>query len=297
MPKSLLSSADEDALVRDHLPVVGYLVAELAGRLPRHVSRDDLVSAGNAALVAAVRSYQPERGPFGSYARTRIRGALLDELRRMDWAARSVRAEVRRRDRVVDELTCQLGRRPEPAEVAAALGISVRDLDGVDDDVHRSVVLSYQHVAETRDVAAELPDGAPTPEQVILERERQAYLLAAVECLPDRLRRVVEGYFFEDLPMAALSAELGVSESRISQMRAEAVALMREGIAAQLEAGAGAREPRRDGAAARRRAAYYAAVAAHADYRTRVSVPAPRTASSGREKFRGSAQEEVAAAE
>src|SRR5947209_7846564 len=131
-----------DQLIPGHLALVGDLVRELLARLPNHVSRDDLVSAGIAALAAAARGYDPGRGiPFRNFAATRIRGGLLDELRSLDWASRSVRSRARQVETVQQELTGTLGRRPSAQELAAALGLGVDELNSVDEDVQRAVVL------------------------------------------------------------------------------------------------------------------------------------------------------------
>jgi RNA polymerase sigma factor FliA len=139
------TAAERDDLVRSHLPLVGHLVREMLGRLPAHVAREDLVSAGMAALAGAARSFDPGRGiPFGSFATTRIRGALLDELRGLDWASRSVRARARRVDSAQQELTATLGRTPTSTELAEALGVAVDELKTIGEDVQRAVVLSLQ---------------------------------------------------------------------------------------------------------------------------------------------------------
>src|SRR3982750_2743724 len=108
----------EDELVRKNLPPVHYAGAEIAAKIPRHVSRDDLISAGMAGLAQAARNFDAERGiNFDRYASTRIRGALLDELRDRDWASRSVRSKARRMAAASDELTAKLGRQPSNDEV------------------------------------------------------------------------------------------------------------------------------------------------------------------------------------
>src|SRR5436190_10620688 len=113
----------EEQLVREHLPLVHYAVSEMAAKVPRHVSRDDLVSAGMAGLAQAARSFDPTRGiAFDRYASTRIRGALLDELGDRDWASRSVRAKARKVATATDELTAKLARVPNNDQVAAHLG-------------------------------------------------------------------------------------------------------------------------------------------------------------------------------
>ena len=275
-PARVLSAAEEEALVRQHLPLVGYAVNDLCRRLPTHVSRDDLVSAGMAALAMAARSFEEGRGvPFSRYASRRISGALLDELRDHDWASRSVRRRARDQHDAADQLTARLGRNATPQELAVKLGVTVDELEANQRDVHRSVVLSFQAVVDTNGVDSVLPSHEPTPDQILLDRERQAYLRDAVELLPERLRAVVVGVFFDERPMQELADELGVTESRISQMRSEALALLKAGLTANLSPDALPAEERPDGRIARRKAAYYAAIAAHSDFRTRVSLPAP----------------------
>jgi RNA polymerase sigma factor for flagellar operon FliA len=275
-----LSPAEEDALVRQHLPLVGYAVSDLARRLPAHVHRDDLVSAGMAALAMAARSFEEGRGvPFGRYASRRIQGALLDELRSHDWASRSVRRRAREQEEAAGQLAGRLGRQATPAEVAQSMGVAVDELESNQRDVHRSVVLSFQAVVENNGGDSVLPSREPSPDQVLLDRERQAYLRDAVALLPERLRAVVVGVFFEERPMQEIADELGVTESRVSQMRSEAMALLKDGLTANLSPEALPAEERPDGRVARRKTAYYAAIAARSDYRTRLSAPAARTAS------------------
>ena len=109
----------EAELVRQHLPLVDYAVNDMASRVPRHVTRSDLVSAGLEGLAQAARSFDPDRGiAFDRYASTRIKGSLLDELRRRDWASRSVRAKARKVNSVADELTVRMGRTPTTQEIA-----------------------------------------------------------------------------------------------------------------------------------------------------------------------------------
>jgi RNA polymerase sigma factor for flagellar operon FliA len=261
-----------DDLIREHLPLVGHHVRELLSRVPAHVNRDDLVSAGMIALVTAAKSYDPARGiPFGRFASARIRGALLDELRGLDWASRSVRTRARRLDTVAQELTAALGRTPTSTELAQALGVSVDEVDAVEEDVQRAVVLSLQGFAAgtAEDAVAEQ---GPGPEELLLHRERLGYLVDAVAALPDRLRLVVTGYYLQERPMAELAVELGVSESRISQLGAEALMLLRDGMNAQLDPALVASQRRPDGCIARRRQSYYAEVASRGDLRSRLEA-------------------------
>ena len=266
----------EDQLVRDHLHLANQAVHELARRLPAHVNRDDLSSAAMLGLAQAARSWDPERGAsFERHAATRIRGALLDELRDSDWASRSVRSRARRLQEAGEELTGRLGRTPTPAELAAELGTDTGAVNKLLDDVHRATVLNYESIVADGDADDLLPSGDRPPDHVLVDRERRAYLSDAVLALPERLRAVVVGYFYQERPMLEIAGELGVTESRVSQLRAEALILLRDGLNAHLDPDTVAAEPWPDGRLARRRAAYHAAIAACSDFRARLDA-APR---------------------
>jgi len=258
-------------LVRGHLPLVGHLVRELLGRIPAHISRDDLVSAGMAALAGAAKGFDADRGtPFSAFATTRIRGALLDELRGLDWASRSVRSRARRVDAAQQQLTAHLGRTPTQQELAESLGVAVDELKSVDEDVQRAMVLSLQGFAAgtADDLVRERSAG---PEELLLHRERIGYLHDAIESLPARLRTVVTGYFLQERPMAEIAAELGVTESRVSQLRAEALELLRDGLNRHLDPELLAGKTQPIGCVARRRETYYSAIAAQGTLRSRLS--------------------------
>lgn len=265
--------AAEEALVREHLPLVGYLVSEMIGRLPAHVRREDLVGAGLAALAFAARSWDASTGvPFARYATPRIRGSFVDELRAADWASRGARARARAVTTAAEQLTVTLGREPTAAETAAALGVEPGRVTESQAAVQRAVVLSLEALDESGAVSDGLGDGGPGPEGSLLRAERLGYLRDAVEALPERLRVVVEGYFLQERPMAELAAELGVTESRISQLRAEALAVLRDGLNAALDPALVAPAANPGGVADRRRQAYFAEVAARSTYVTRLSV-------------------------
>jgi RNA polymerase sigma factor for flagellar operon FliA len=278
-----------DQLVRDHLPLVSHVVADVMVRVPRHVSRDELTSAALYGLAQAARSFDPERGaPFEGYARRRMQGALLDELRSRDWASRGVRAQARRIRAATEQLTASLGRTPTAAETGAAVGLSEAEVERLVGDVHRATVLNYDSIFRDSEDSEALTVAGPgtgttttpwgtDPSDVLMNRERSAYLRDAVEALPERLRTVIVGCFFEERPMVELAAEFGVTESRISQIKAEALALLREGMEATLDldedvpaSSAPAQVP--VGRVARRKAAYFAAVAAGSSYRDRLAA-------------------------
>lgn len=256
------TDTEMDALITTNIPVVTHIVRETMGRVPSHVSRDDLTSAGLAALVQASKSFDAERGvPFGRYAATRVRGAILDELRGVDWASRSVRRRARDLDATRSQLAGILGRQPSPQEVANAAGMTLAEIAQNEDDIARAQVLSLQG-AQDASLDDLLPSAGPTPEQLVEHRERLTYLVEAVAELPDRLRIVISDYFLQERPMAEIAAELGVTESRVSQMRAEALVLLRDALNHELDPSQVEPHARPQGSAARRRDAYFASVAA-----------------------------------
>src|SRR4051812_8260824 len=256
------TESDRDELITRHIPVVTHIVRETMGRVPSHVDRDDLTSAGLAALVQASKSFDAERGvPFARYAATRVRGAILDELRGIDWASRSVRRRARDLDATRAQLAGILGRTPSPQEVADAAGMSLAELTQNDEDITRAQVLSLQG-AQDASLDDVLPSAGPSPEQLVEHRERLTYLVEAVAELPERLRIVISDYFLSERPMAEIADELGVTESRVSQMRAEALVLLRDALNRALEPAEVTPDARPQGPAARRRETYFTAVAA-----------------------------------
>ena len=275
---------DADAAITANLPLVGHLVREVLARVPAHIRREELFSAGSEALVAAGRTYDPTRGiPFTAFAALRVRGALLDELRSLDWAPRSLRGKARRLETARDHFVATHGRTPTTTELAATLDLDPHEVTATRDDLQRSVVMSLQGLAgdhTSGDIA--LPEQRRSPEDTLLHRERIGYLHAAITALPDRLRTVIEAYYFHARPMAELATELGVTESRISQLRAEATALLRDGMNAHLNPNLIPTPTNPDGCAARRRATYYAAIATNSALHTRLAhttthgTPLPR---------------------
>src|SRR4051812_28518201 len=264
------TARQQETLIRENMPLVGHMVREMLFKVPPHVHRDDLASAGYTALVTAAQSFDPRRGiPFGKFAAARVRGALLDELRSMDWATRSVRARARRADQARQELTTKLGRTPTPAELAELLGVAVGELTSVDDDVQRAAGLSLQGFA-TGTAEEMVTESSMNPEEMLLHRERIGYLHDAVAVLPERLRFVVEASFLRERPLGEVAAELGVTESRVSQLRTEALALLKDGLATHMELQETAAP--KDGCVARRRAVYAAQIAARSTLSTRLAA-------------------------
>ncbi|WP_158867200.1 sigma-70 family RNA polymerase sigma factor [Leifsonia sp. AG29] len=220
-----MNRTERNALVVENLPLVGYLVSDLCSRAT-HLSRDDLASAGAVALVTAADAYDAGTGvPFGAYARTRILGALADELRAGDWATRSARKRIKETLAVQESLTSAFGRKPTVEEIAHALGVDRETAAAGLSDAARTVT------ALDETVESFLVSETVGPEEALLADEQTAYVRAAVAALPDRMRAIVEAVYFDDRTVTEIAEELGITHSAVSQQRSEAIRLMREGMA------------------------------------------------------------------
>lgn len=242
----------EELRAEDYLPLVEHLVREQMGKIPSYVHRDDLVSAGNCALASAIKAYRPDLGvPFNSYAMRRIRGALIDELRDMDWASRGIRGRIRKVDEARNELTVELQRVPTESEIAERLGIADQEVRSALLDDYRSRQESLERLQDLATFDAKAP--GLTPEAVAVQDEQVRYLYASISLLPERTREIIELYFFADMTFADIGTKLGVHGSRIAQIVHDALPKMREAIQQNID-------PHRQGVAARRRAVYAAQV-------------------------------------
>jgi RNA polymerase sigma factor for flagellar operon FliA len=219
-----VNRSQRNALVVENLPLVGYLVSELCSRAS-HLSRDDLASAGAVGLITAADAFKPELGiPFGAFARKRILGAFADDMRASDWATRSARKRIKETLSISESLTAALGRTPSIDEIASALG--------VDRSVAADALADASRTISTLDdVTAEfLVAETALPEEVILEAEQLQYLRAAVDALPEKMRHIVTSIYFDDQAVKDVAAELGTTHSAVSQTRAEAIRLLRDGL-------------------------------------------------------------------
>ena len=266
-------------LVEDQLPLVKHIVFQVSVHFPRHVDREDLARAGALGLVEAARRWDESRGvPFDRFAARRIKGAILDAVRAADWAPRSVRALARQLSELEQALTAQLGRLPSPAEMATALGLEPEELARLSDRVYRSVVLALEHPTQTAgEESLTLVDvlydtEALSPDEELEGRELIGYLNDAVRLLPERHRLVIVGYFLDGQTSGDLARFLGVTESRISQLRSEALEMLKSGIEAQYEPTVdGGRTHRRVGVRlSERRVEYAAAIAGASPWQSRL---------------------------
>ena len=215
-----------DQLVERNLVLVKYAAARVAGRLPGHFRLDDLYSAGLVGFLAAIEDFDPDRNvEFGAYASQRIRGAIIDELRRLDVVPRRVRRLAREAAHAIGVLTQRLGRQPYEEEIAAEMKIDVSvyqrlltegvTLLSLDADV------GGEHSAAPVD-AIEDPS-VPDPFVTLEGKERRAVLARFLEKLPEREQQVLALYYHEELTMHEVGAILGITESRVSQIHSSAI--------------------------------------------------------------------------
>lgn len=256
--RSTQSLAEISRLVEDHLPLVGAIVRQVVTGWPRHVDREELAAAGRVGLLEAARRWDPERGViFRIYAATRIRGAVLDAARESDWAPRSLRTAVRELDHAEAALLARNGRPASPAEVADELGITIDRVNAIRGRAHQAMVSSLEQTVDPQGEVQPVSD-TDTPEIVAETAELRAFLRAAIAMLPERQRMVIVGFDLEGKSGAELAELLGVTPSRVSQLRAEALAAMRDVIAAGYEGTIDLTE--RSGRAAERQASYLQSV-------------------------------------
>ncbi len=282
-----LSPAETSAMIERNLPLVQHVLYQVAAHYPRHADREELAQAATLGLVEAAHRYDPSRGvPFERWAAVRVRGAIVDAARALDFAPRSLRAAAREVEEAQSTLLNKFGRTPSAEELAGHMKITTRELGELQGKVHRALVLSLDAPCGEEDGdPLTLADGLietsdVDPSAQIEEREQAAYLRDALELLPERLLTVVRGYFLEGRTSADLAAELEVTESRVSQMRSEGLALMRAGLQAQFDDSSGTNAARESSRAAQRKAAYSAALATRSSYAGRLNrrVPSQRNA-------------------
>jgi RNA polymerase sigma factor for flagellar operon FliA len=230
---------DQERMVEENLPLVQHIVSRMTQRFPATFSRDDLVQAGALGLIEAVARFDPARGfAFSTFAGRRIEGAVLDALRSNDWASRSVRRSERQLRRVGDALTAELDREPTDRELSESMKIKLADLRNLKDDLARTRVETlHRRTASQVDGTDRTEIDVPANEepQRLEERELFAYLRDAVEQLPERHRVVIVGYFLDGRTMTELGQLLGVTQSRASQLKSEALTMMRAGLVAALD--------------------------------------------------------------
>lgn len=246
-PRTDLSAAwaafknDGDPVARENLiltyaPLVKYVAGRLSSSLPQTVDTSDLISYGVFGLIDAIEKFDMDRGiKFETYAIARIKGAIIDELRAMDWVPRSVRARAREFEAAYVALENRLKRVPSDDEVAAEMGISSRELQAILAKLSYASVISFEEMwsggperDEHQDPLGAIADErAEDPVDVFESAEVKEILASAIERLPEREKTVVALYYYEGLTLKEIGTVLGVTESRVSQLHTKAVLRLR----------------------------------------------------------------------
>lgn len=226
---------EAERILVEHLPIVRYLARRIHERLPQHVDIEDLVSAGVLGLMDAFAKFDPHKKvQFRSYAQFRIRGAILDSLRTLDWSPRDLRRKGRAAEQAVRLLTSRLGRSPGEAEVAAEMRMGLdeyqsllRELKGLEIGT-----LHAEHSVDSGEEELAYIPGTPEDDPLFccLRGELKQKLAAAIENLPERERLVMTLYYYEELTMREIGSALGVVESRVSQIHSSAVLHLRSAL-------------------------------------------------------------------
>lgn len=230
-------SATENHLVAEYLPLVKTVVGRLAMTLPAHVDREDLHSAGLVGLLEAIRRYDPSCGAsFETFARLRIRGAVLDELRRMDWTPRSVHRKAREVQEVMRRLEQQTGKVPTDAEMAKALKLSPQAYAELLEEIRPASYLCLDAVWNAENDGGVCPhdcfadDRQEDPGRKTADQELIRCIAERIQALPEVQRKVVALYYFEGLRLKEIAAAFGVTESRVSQIHTQAVLAIRAAL-------------------------------------------------------------------
>lgn len=229
---SPIDREERHRLVVEHLPQVQYIARRVHDRLPAQVPIEDLYHAGVLGLMEAVERFNPaKKVQFESYAKFRIRGAILDSLREMDWSPRRLRRQAREIERVNARLSSELGRAATEAELAAELGLSVDDYQQLLGELRGLGLGSLEKEAgesgEETEMVRYRPDGDGDPYFLCLRSEMKQRMTEAIEGLDRQEQQVLSLYYYEELTMKEVGQVLGVGESRISQIHSAAMVKLR----------------------------------------------------------------------
>ena len=229
------SQALRDAFIRQYMPLVKYVAGKVSVGMPGSVEFDDLVGFGQFGLLDAIEKYDPSKNvKFKTYAVTRIRGAIFDELRQIDWVPRSVRQKSREIEDAINTLESRLGRTASDAEIAESLGVSEDDYHRIIMKVSGTSVLSLNDVWHNGDDATNTSIGdsiespsSMNPDAIVEREEIKKVIVQAINELPEKEKMVIVLYYHEDLTFKEIGQVLNVSESRISQLHTKANLRMR----------------------------------------------------------------------
>ena len=229
-------ATDRDLLLMEHLPTVRYLARRIHERLPQHVDLDDLISAGVVGLIDAFSKFDhSKKVQFKSYAQFRIRGAILDSLRTLDWSPRELRRKGRAVEEAIRSVTQRVGRAPSELEIAGEMELSLTEYQQLLGDLKGLEIgsLHMERSEESGDEELAYVPGSPEEDPLFrcLKGEMKQRLADAIDELPEKERMVLTLYYYEELTMKEIGLTLGVVESRVSQIHSSAVLRLRTALA------------------------------------------------------------------
>ncbi|MHC1729206.1 MAG: FliA/WhiG family RNA polymerase sigma factor [Syntrophobacteraceae bacterium] len=231
------SGFDREGIIREHRPLVRYIALRLAARLPNHISVEDLISAGTLGLMDAIEKYDSnQRVPFECYAKIRIKGAMLDEVRAMDWVPRSLRQKSSILEKACVVLEKRLGRDPTEEEIASELGLDIDEFYKLLNEV-KGISFLPENIHEVISESRESHILASEPEELFnaaYRKEIQQHLAEAIETLSSREQLVLSLYYYEELAMREIGAVMGCTESRIYQIHTRVMAKLRGKLSKRL---------------------------------------------------------------
>ena len=233
-----LTPEQKDRLVMEYAPLIKFIAQKIAIRLPSNIELDDLISSGVIGLMDAIDKYDPSRdNKFKTYAEFRIRGSILDELRSQDWVPRSVRDKAKLLDRTMVKLEAQLGRTATDEELAESLGFNMEEYYDLVNQVRPVSVLSIDDSTTYSNMDKKsimnLLEGCKlnNPLNQLSLKSVKSTMTTAIEELPERQRLVLSLYYYEDLNLKEIGKILRVTESRVSQLHAQAISRLRAKLA------------------------------------------------------------------
>ena len=240
-------SALRDRLILTYAPLVKFVAGRLGASLPSHVDEQDLVSYGLLGLISAIERFDIDREiKFETYAISRVKGAIIDELRSLDWVPRSVRTRAREIERAISELERQLMRAPTDEEIATKVGLTSDELEASLSEISRTSIAALDELWSPSSSGGDpialidtIEDtSGPDPESSLEQTEMKEALGEAIARLPEREKLVVTLYYYEELTLREIGEVLGVTESRVSQLHTKAVLRLKARLS-----GAAVREP------------------------------------------------------
>jgi len=227
-----MTPAERDNLINETLPLIKHIAHRVATRLPANIEMRDLINAGVIGLLDAIEKFEPERNvKFKTYAEVRIRGAILDSLRNLDWAPRSLRKKSKDLEKIYADLSQKLGRPATDEEVSEAMGEDIEDFHALVDQLHGLTIGSFENLSDSEDSENYInyypDDGSNDPYAKFESNELTSMLAQAIEELPEKERLVLSLYYYEEFTMKEIGALLGVNESRVSQLHTKATLRLR----------------------------------------------------------------------